>query len=48
MNKQDANVFKIAVMPKSQKDIKIIYKLSNYHKQIYPKKKFIFISMGEL
>ena len=39
---------KIAVMPRSETDVQIIYQLTNWFKETYPNIDFIFISMGKL
>lgn len=39
---------KIAVMPKSEDDVQIIYELTDWFKKVYPGYDFIFISMGEI
>jgi 3-dehydroquinate dehydratase len=41
-------VYKIAMIPKSKEDVEIIYELTNYFKENYKWKDFIFISMWEL
>lgn len=43
----DPDIYKIAMMPKKKKDVKTIYELTQYFKQNYPWKDFIFISMGK-
>ncbi len=43
-----ADIFKIAVMPKSKEDVEIIYQLQEFFQKNYSGKDFIFISMGEL
>jgi len=48
MNKYSPDVYKIAVMPKNKKDIKIIDDLRDYFIDKYFWKDFIFISMWEL
>ena len=47
MSKYSPDVYKIALMPKTQEDIETIYELSDYFKANYTWD-FIFISMWEL
>jgi 3-dehydroquinate dehydratase-1 len=48
MSQYKPYVYKIAVMPKTQKDIETIYNLQEYFTKKYPAERNIFISMGEL
>ena len=48
MNTCAPDVYKIALMPKSENDVHTIEKLADYFLATYPDKAFIFISMGEL
>lgn len=47
MKKYSPDVYKLAIMPKNESDVEIVYRLSNYFKQNYVWE-FIFISMWEL
>jgi len=48
MKKHNPEVYKIAMMPKIEKDVEIIYKLTDYFKKNYQWKDLVFISMWRL
>jgi len=48
MKKFNPKVYKIAVFPQNKNDVETIYKLTDYFKENYIWKEFIFISMWEL